>query len=269
MTREELLNYAHRKRYQFLGYPIDALTMAETLEVITLAMQSRASLYHVVVNVAKLVSMRHDRNLASDVVASDLTNIDGMGVVWGARLLGCRVPERVAGSDLMHAVLARAATEGWRPYFLGARPDVLEKALENLRRRYPDLSIAGFNHGYFEAEDERVIAAQIRAARPDCLFVAMSSPKKEKFMNLWRDVMDVPFVMGVGGSLDVAAGLVRRAPLWVQSCGLEWLFRLLQEPRRMWKRYLLTNIAYALLLAGELVRRSPLPNSTATPSRKP
>jgi N-acetylglucosaminyldiphosphoundecaprenol N-acetyl-beta-D-mannosaminyltransferase len=269
MTREDLMNYAHRKRYQFLGYPIDALTMAETLEVIALAIRSRTPLYHVVVNVAKLVSMRHDRNLASDVVASDLTNIDGMGVVWGARLLGCQVPERVAGIDLMHAVLVQAETEGWRPYFLGARPEVLEKALENLRRRYPGLNIAGFNHGYFEVEEEYMIAAQIRAARADCLFVAMSSPKKEKFMNRWRDLMDVSFVMGVGGSLDVAAGLVRRAPLWVQSCGLEWLFRLLQEPRRMWKRYLLTNVAYALLLAGELLRKPSLPDSTSTPGGEP
>jgi N-acetylglucosaminyldiphosphoundecaprenol N-acetyl-beta-D-mannosaminyltransferase len=255
MTREELLTYARRGRYEFLECPIDALTMDETLEVITIGIKEHIPLYHLVMNVAKLISMRRNRALASDVLASDLINIDGMGVVWGARLLGYHVRERVSGIDLMHAVLTRAEIEGWRPYFLGARHDVLDRAVNVIALRYPSLKVAGFHHGYFTAEEEADVATEIRAAKPDCLFVAITSPKKEQFMNRWRNIIDVPFIMGVGGSLDIVAGVVQRAPPWMQSYGLEWFYRLAQEPRRMWRRYLFTNVAYAGLLFAEMLRK--------------
>jgi len=258
MTRQELLAYAHRKRCDFMGCPIDALTMPETVEIVGLAIRNRIRLQHVVVNVAKLVSMQRDPGLASDVTTSDLINIDGMGVVWGARLLGRHVGERVAGIDLMESVLARAEVEGWRTYFLGAKPDVLDRAVQNIRQRHPRLQIAGFSHGYFAPGEEPGVAEAIEKARPDCLFVAISSPKKEQFMHRWRDKVDVPFIMGVGGSIDVAAGIVRRAPPWMQSNGLEWAHRLAQEPRRMWRRYLFTNLTYARLLTAEVLRRAVL-----------
>jgi N-acetylglucosaminyldiphosphoundecaprenol N-acetyl-beta-D-mannosaminyltransferase len=232
--------------------------VTETLEIITIAIRERIPIQHVVVNVAKLVSMHRDRSLCFDVLESDLVSVDGMGIVFGCRMFGMRVPERVTGIDLMDAVLGLCVSQGWRPYLLGAHPEVLAAAVTEIERRYPGLSIAGYHHGYFSEAEEVTIVETIRSANPDCLFVAISSPKKEHFMHRWREILGIPFVMGVGGSLDIVAGQVKRAPSWMQGTGFEWLYRLLQEPRRMWRRYLGTNLAYAWMLASEAItnRRS-------------
>lgn len=256
------------RRAQFLGCPVDLYDRQETLNLIAGAMRSRQRLQHVVVNVAKLVAMRKNARLHDDVAGSDLINIDGMGVVWGARLLGLPVKERVAGADLMVDVLRLCAEEGFRPYFFGAEPEVLETFIERIRVRHPRLDIAGWRHGYFNKDEEPAIAAAIRDARPDCLFIAISSPIKENFLHDWRDVMNVPFLMGVGGTIDVEAGLVARAPLWMQKAGLEWLFRLVQEPRRMWRRYLFSNTEYAFLLARALLGL-PLPPANECREARP
>ncbi|WP_051340461.1 WecB/TagA/CpsF family glycosyltransferase [Azospirillum halopraeferens] len=242
------------RRVEFLGVPMDPLDMDETVRIIDAAIAEGVCLKHVVVNVSKLVQMRSDAGLHADVVDSDLINIDGMGVVWGARLAGRTVPARVAGIDLMDRVLALCAKRGYRPYILGAKQEVLERAVANIRARYPDLTFAGFRNGYFKREDEPAIVEEIRASGADCLFVAISSPTKERFTQQYRDRLGVKFLMGVGGSVDVMAGITRRAPDWMQRAGLEWLYRVLQEPRRMWKRYLITNCLYAGLLARELAR---------------
>lgn len=242
------------RRIDFLGVPLDPLDMEETVAVIDSALAQRVRLQHVVVNVSKLIGMRRDADLHRDVVESDLINIDGMGIVWGARLMGLPVPARVAGIDLMDRVLALCAERGYRPYILGARPAVLEQAVANIRRRHPDIDIAGWRDGYFKREEEEAVVDAIRASRADCLFVAMSSPMKERFTQLYRDRMGVSFLMGVGGSIDVMAGITRRAPHWMQQAGLEWLYRVLQEPRRMWRRYLVTNSVYLGLLTRELLR---------------
>lgn len=247
------------RRAQFLGCPVDLFDRRESLALVAGAMRRRQRLQHVVVNVAKLVALRKNAGLRRDVADSDLINIDGMGIVWGARLLGLPVKERVAGADLMMDVLRLCETEGFRPYFLGAKPEVLETFIARLRRRHPRLDIAGWRDGYFSKHEEAGIAASIRQARPDCLFIAISSPVKENFLNAWRDEIDVPFLMGVGGTIDVEAGLVARAPVWMQKAGLEWLFRMAQEPRRMWRRYLFSNTEYAFLLARALLGRSESP----------
>lgn len=260
--RADFLAYAQRCRRLFLGSPVDVLSMAETLEVIRRAIAEKHLLQHVVVNVAKLMQMRHDPELRKSVTESDLISIDGMGVVYGCRLLGVAVPERVAGIELMERVLAASEREGWRPFLLGARGEVLDEAVRRIRERHPALEIAGAHHGYFAQDDDERIARLIADARADCLFIAISSPRKENFMNKWRDMMNVPFVMGVGGSIDVIAGRVNRAPEWMQRIGLEWVYRIWQEPRRMWRRYLVTNTSYACVLAVALLGRRKAPRTT-------
>ncbi|HEY0833537.1 MAG TPA: WecB/TagA/CpsF family glycosyltransferase [Azospirillum sp.] len=242
------------RRIDFLGVPLDPLDMEETVALIDSALAQRVRLQHVVVNVSKLIGMRQDADLHRDVVESDLINIDGMGIVWGARMLGLRVPARVAGIDLMERVLDLCARRGYRPYFLGAKPAVLEQAVANIRHRHPAIRIAGWRDGYFKREEEESVVEAIRASGADCLFVAISSPMKERFTQLYRDRLGVSFLMGVGGSIDVMAGITRRAPRWMQRAGLEWLYRVLQEPRRMWRRYLVTNSLYLGLLTREVVR---------------
>jgi N-acetylglucosaminyldiphosphoundecaprenol N-acetyl-beta-D-mannosaminyltransferase len=233
---------------------MDAATMDDTVATIKCRLEAGEFTQHVVVNVAKLVNMRADPELAESVQHCDLINIDGMGVVLGARFLGHHVPERVAGVDLFYRLLGMAATEQLPVYLLGAKNDVVVEAAARLQRQYPALKIAGYHHGYFWDQEEDVVTA-IRESGARLLFVAITSPKKENFINRWQQQLGVDFVMGVGGTFDIVAGRTQRAPLWMQNAGLEWLFRVIQEPGRMWKRYLLTNSKFAWLLLREKVRQ--------------
>lgn len=243
------------RRREFLGAPMHALTMAETLSLANEAMANRAPLHHTVVNVAKLVTMKNNAELREDVASADLINIDGAGVLWGARLCGVEVPERVAGVDIMTNLFALCETHGYRPFLLGAEQHVLEAVDRRLGVEHPRLVVAGMHDGYFKPEDEAKVVEAINASRADCLFVAMPTPRKERFLKQHRDRLQPSFVMGVGGSFDVYGGKVARAPRLVQKLGLEWLFRVLQEPRRLWRRYFETNTAYAALLWREFRTR--------------
>lgn len=229
-------------------------TMSETVSLIEEKVSSGRFVQHVVVNVAKLVNMRKDSALAESVKACDIINIDGMGVVWGARCCGHQVPERVAGVDLFHELLEMAECRGFPVYLLGAKEEVVSCVAKRVTEKHPKLEIAGYHHGYFWC-DERAVVDKIRASGAKLLFVAITSPKKENFINKWRDELGVNFVMGVGGTFDVVAGKVKRAPQWMQKAGLEWLYRVFQEPRRMWKRYLVTNLQFAWLLLHEKARQ--------------
>jgi N-acetylglucosaminyldiphosphoundecaprenol N-acetyl-beta-D-mannosaminyltransferase len=241
------------KRIEVLGCPMDVASMGETVEAIRSAVAAGGFTQHVVVNVAKLVNMRTDLQLKDSVQSCDIINIDGMGVVLGARFLGHAVPERVAGVDLFHELLAMSASSGYSVFLLGAEEGVVSASANKVQALYPKLKIAGYHHGYFW-KDEAAMVEAIRASGAQLLFVAITSPKKENFINRWRDQLGVNFVMGVGGTFDVVAGKVKRAPVWMQNYGLEWLYRVIQEPDRMWKRYLTTNSQFAWLLAKEKLR---------------
>lgn len=229
--------------------------MDETVREIDRRLSCERFTQHVVVNVAKIVHMRSDPELSAAVAGCDIINIDGAGIVFGGRMLGYTIPERVAGIDLFHRLLAYSESVGKSVYFLGARPDVLEVAVANIRAKYPQLNIAGFHHGYFW-DDEAAIVDSIRGSEADLMFVGISSPLKEQFINRWNDKLGVKFAMGVGGTFDVVAGKIRRAPHWMQTLGLEWLYRVIQEPRRMFMRYLTTNSVFAWMLITELARRA-------------
>jgi N-acetylglucosaminyldiphosphoundecaprenol N-acetyl-beta-D-mannosaminyltransferase len=226
--------------------PVDNLTLAETVDRIEEMIRQGPTHQHVVVNVDKIVKLQRDPALREAILGCDLINADGQPVVWASRLLGRPLKERVTGIDLFGALIERCAARGYRPYLLGARQEVVEKVADRLK---PKVQLAGWRNGYWE--DDASVVAQIRQAKPDVLFVALSSPKKEVFLKRWKEELQVPFVMGVGGTFDVVAGLVNRAPRWMQRCGLEWLYRLGQEPGRMWRRYLVDDMAFFGLLARE------------------
>lgn len=236
------------RRTEFLGAPLHLVTMAETLDLADEAMTLRKPMHHTVVNVAKLVSMQKNAELFEDVAGADLINIDGAGIVWGARLMGIEVPERVAGVDIMENLFSLCAERGFRPYLLGAEQVVLEAVVARLLREYPTLQVAGWRDGYFKPEQEAEVVDAVNEAGADCLFVAMPTPRKERFLKKYRHRLLPNFVMGVGGSFDVYGGKVTRAPRLVQAVGLEWLYRTVQEPGRLWRRYYDTNTAYAGML---------------------
>jgi len=243
------------RRIDFLDCPIHGLTMQETLGLAEEAMREKRPLHHVVVNVAKLVTMRRNAELQEDVTGADIINVDGVGVLWGAKLCGLELPERVAGVDIMLELFALCARGGYRPYLLGAEQTVLDAVVERLAKDHPDLEIAGMQNGYFKPEEEDAVVKAINDSKADCLLVAMPTPRKERFLKKYRQVLRPSFIMGVGGSFDVYGGKVARAPKLVQAAGLEWLFRVMQEPRRLWRRYYETNTAYAFLLGQEFRKR--------------
>jgi N-acetylglucosaminyldiphosphoundecaprenol N-acetyl-beta-D-mannosaminyltransferase len=238
-----------------LGCRIDRLDLEETVRRCEALVAAGRPAQHVVVNAAKLVLLREDERLRRIVEACEIVNADGQAVVWAARLLGDPLPARVAGIDLMHRLLAVAAEKGHRVFLLGARREVLDEVQRRLGQLHPSLQVVGARDGYFTDAEAAGVCDEIRAARADMLFVAMPSPKKEYWLAEHGPDLGVPFMMGVGGSFDVLAGVTRRAPRWAQRAGLEWLFRLVQEPRRLARRYLTSNLRFLVLLGRELLTR--------------
>lgn len=240
---------------RLFGIGVHALNMDQVLDIVDETIENRGRLLIGVVNAAKVVNMRRDAALRDAVLSSDLILADGVSVVWAARILRRPLPERVAGIDLMHGMLRRGNERGRRVFCLGARQDALEKAVASIRSSYPGIVIAGTRDGYFEVDQEPEIVEKIKASRADLLFVAMSPPKKEIFLGKWVEEMGVPVCHGVGGAFDVLAGRVRRAPPIWRRLGLEWLYRVKQEPRRMWRRYLVTNTLFCAMILGDLMGR--------------
>jgi len=236
-------------RVDILGTPIDNMTMDETIQLIANAIDSNRRLSHTVVNAGKIVLMHKDPLLKESVVTADIINADGQGVVWASRFLGQPIVERVTGIDLMDNLVELAYRKRYKIFFFGAKEHVLSTVVQHYASRYSYNIIAGYRNGYFKKSEERAIAQQIADSGANMLFVAITSPVKEKFLYENRDLLsNVNFTMGVGGSFDVVAGIVKRAPLWMQKMGLEWLYRVYQEPKRMFKRYLVGNWKFIMLV---------------------
>ncbi|MEF8728831.1 MAG: WecB/TagA/CpsF family glycosyltransferase [Accumulibacter sp.] len=242
-------------RIEMMGCQIDNLSMAETLQTIEGFIHSGKPHQHVVVNVDKLVKASRDPELRRIINECALINVDGMPVVWASRLLGKGLKERVAGVDLFEALMKHSAEKGWRVFLLGAKEEVVSAVKTLYEKKYSGLTVAGYRNGYWKAEEDAGVVEQIKEANADLLFVAISSPKKEHFLGRYQAEMKIPFAMGVGGTFDVAVGKVKRAPVWMQKAGLEWFYRFLQEPRRMFKRYFVDDMAFFWLLLKEAGRR--------------
>lgn len=244
-------------KHKILNTYIDNLNMEETLFKVEQAIENKGQLHHVVVNAGKIVDMQYDAQLRKSVNESDLINADGQAVVWASKFLGKPLKERVAGIDLMTNLVKMAYENNYKIFFLGAKEDVVKKVVDIYSSKYSKKIIAGYRNGYFDSAEEKTIAKEISESGANMLFVAISSPIKENFLFDNKVLLkNVNFIMGVGGSFDVIAGKVKRAPLWMQRSGLEWFYRLIQEPKRMWKRYLLGNTKFILLTFKEKFSKS-------------
>ena len=220
------------ERVNILGVDVDAVTMAEAVDVVRRAMDTRAGVMVATANAEMLMRATHDEELRRILNASALVVPDGAGTVWAARHLGHVMPERVAGYDLAQELLRCAPAEGHSVYFFGSAPGVAEKAKAKAEQLYPGIEIVGVRNGFFSPADNAAIIAEIRAARPDLLLVALGVPKQEKWIAAHLAELGVPVAIGVGGTLDVMAGVMKRAPHWMQKAKLEWLFRGLMQPKR-------------------------------------
>lgn len=237
------------KRVCFLGSPVDLFDSAELLRRAETAGRGQGPRMRIEgLNVAKLVDARRNPDLSQALRDAELVHVDGKGIAIGLAALGLE-GERYAGIDLMLDVCAQASRLGLSIYLLGARPGVVTAAAQRLRQRWPSLLIAGLRDGYFEAHEEAGVVDAINASGAAFLFIGISSPKKEIFLRDNWQRLAVPVAMGVGGAFDVVSGRLPRAPRAVQKIGMEWLFRLCLEPRRLALRYLRTNAIYASLLA--------------------
>jgi len=240
------------ERQLLFGLYLEPLRMEEVIQRCHTALVTRSKLLLGVLNAAKVVNLRKDALLRDSLLECNMLLADGQSIVWASRLLGRPLPERITGIDIFEQLLALAHREGRSIYLLGARPEVLEMLEIRLQERFPGLKVAGRHDGYFEAGDAGHIAADIRASGADMLFLGMASPKKEIFLGSYGASLNVPILHGVGGSFDIFAGITKRAPASWQRLGMEWAYRLAQEPRRLWWRYLRTNTAFVLLTVREL-----------------
>ncbi len=241
-------------KIDFLGIPVDSLTMKETINRIDEAIQSDENINHVVINAGKVVLMLKDKELFNSVVSCDIINADGQSIVWAARFLGKMLPGRVAGVDLMQELVRLAHTRGYKCFFFGGTEHVVNRVVEIYSQKYSPKIIAGYRNGYFTEAEEPEIARQIAESSAQLLFVAITSPKKENFLFKYKNILrKVNFTMGVGGTFDIIAGVTKRAPKWIQNMGMEWFFRLAQEPGRMWKRYLVGNTRFIYLVVKEKI----------------
>ncbi|MBG0563935.1 WecB/TagA/CpsF family glycosyltransferase [Actinoplanes aureus] len=243
-----------KERRDLFGVPLDALTLEETVQRCLDSVTTGELLEVGVVNAAKIVKMRTDTALHDAVTGCGLIVADGQSVVWASRVLRQPLPERVAGIDLFQRLLYMAEVRGHSVYFLGARAEVLDRMVERVRAQHPRLKIAGYRDGYYAEDEAAAVADDIKGSGADLLFLGMTSPKKEVFVATHGARTGAKVVHGVGGSFDVLAGVVKRAPLAWQRTGFEWLYRALQEPRRLGRRYLTTNVAFAGLVAREWMK---------------
>lgn len=229
------------KTVKLFGLDVAAMNMEETVTFIDEKIKNNITMQHVVINASKTVLMQKDKKLKEIIKKCKLINADGQSIVWASKILKNPLPERVAGIDLMFELIRLAEEKGYGVFFFGATSDIVEKTVNIFKEKHPKLIVSGYRNGYFTEEEEEDIIKDMKKSQAKILLVAFSSPNKEYWLDKNIDKLNIPFCMGVGGSFDVVAGKTIRAPKWMQKLGLEWFYRFMQEPRRMWKRYLIGN----------------------------
>lgn len=244
-------NYAYPARVSVMGVPVDPLTMGQTVDRTRDLIDAGGFAHLIGVNADKVLQMLDDPEMDAIVRRCEVVNADGASMVMAARELGVAVPERVAGIDLMWELCALAEREGYPVYLLGAKQEVVEKTRDVLVARFPGLEIAGARDGYFDEAEFDSVAEGVRGSGARITFVGITSPKKERLIERFRELGLTGAYVGVGGSFDVVSGNIPRAPLWMQRARLEWLFRMMQEPGRLVKRYVVGNVRFLRLLGRE------------------
>jgi len=239
-----------------MGCPIDSYSFDEAVLEITSRIEdgNSTNLVHFL-NVAKVVKAQKDSCLHAALWDGDLVLADGKPLLPAAQGLGITLPTRVNGTDLMEKLLEVCEKRHYKIYLFGAKQEVIEDCVRNIRKTYPNIQFAGYRNGYYAKNEIDGIIENINESHPDILFVGLGTPQKELFAYRYRNKFRVPIIQGAGGNFDVIAGFVKRAPKWMQIYGLEWLYRLLQEPRRLFWRYLSTNCKFMMIYAKQFLWR--------------
>jgi N-acetylglucosaminyldiphosphoundecaprenol N-acetyl-beta-D-mannosaminyltransferase len=243
------------REIEVLNIKVHPLSKSEFLSLIMSNLENGCQIVQNGVNSASIKALVNNEELRRAINNSDLINIDGMSVVWILRFLRYDVPERVACPDLASDILAMAEKRKYSVFLFGAQEASLLLCKKRLQDNYPKLKIAGYRNGYYQAEEELTIVDMINSTNPDILFLGMPSPQKELFAEKYSHKLNAKYIFGVGGYFDILSGFTKRAPQWVQNIGMEWCYRLVQEPRRMWRRYLIGNFRIIRLVLKEKKRR--------------
>jgi len=243
------------KFFSFFSIPVAAITMKDMVGLVDKSIQENKQLWYIDINASKVVAIRKDEDLFNCLKNCDLVGADGKSIVWASRLWGKTLPERIAGIDIMENLVLLAHQKNYKCFFFGATEESVQKLVDIYSSKYSPDIIAGYRNGYYNQKDEEEIVAQIVNSDANILFVATSSPKQEMFLSKYKNSLtNINFMMGVGGSFDVVAGIRKRSPVWMQKMGLEWVVRLIQEPGRMWKRYLIGNFLFLKLVLTEKIK---------------
>jgi len=250
------MNKKEPARFNFLGLNFHIVTFDQTIEQMEYFIQTKKPHMIFAPTVELAVRSKEDYYLKCIYNRSDLLMLDSYVIYYGAKLFRKPAIEPVNAARLMLAFLEVAYKKDYRLYLLGAKNDIVNKAVENIRLKYPGINIVGWHHGYFDFENYTEVTQDIKDKNPDVLFVAMSSPLKENFISINLEKMKVPVCLGVGGTFDIIAGKCRMAPTWVSRAGLEWFYRLIQEPKRLWKRYTITNAKFLWHLFKECFNKA-------------
>lgn len=243
-------------RITILNTLIDVLSVQQTIALVEKYIQTKTPLHLMGVNADKINEVNRNERMRQIVNRCGVINADGASVIWASKYLKKPLPERVAGIDLMQNLVALSEKKGYRVYFLGAKQEIVKKTADILLKRYPNLIIAGIRDGYFKQDDWQTISRELEEKKPDIVFVGITSPLKEYLIEYFQNHGHTSVFMGVGGSFDVISGKIPRAPLWMRNFGLEWLFRVIHEPRRLFKRYLVGNWIFIKSVLKEEKARS-------------
>lgn len=230
-----------------LGMRVDRVTMDESLALIDQYIAERTPRHILTADASMVVTACEDTEFAAIAAKADLVTPDGAGILWATKRQGNPVVSKVSGVVLAEKCVDLSQTKGWRIFFFGAAPGIAEEARARMLARYPNAQIVGHRDGFFKPEDESAVVEQIRATRPDILLVALGIPKQEKFIDRNRETLGIPVMIGVGGTFDVFSGSVKRAPVWMQNAGLEWLHRLAANPKKISKVAMLPQFVKMVL----------------------
>lgn len=251
IAQEKVLG--NNPRIVLLNTIIDVLDMAQTVNLVEEYIKSKTPLHLMGVNADKINEVNKNEKMRQIVNSCGVINADGASVVMASKFLKKSLPERVAGIDLMQELVRRSAERKYSIYLLGAKKEIVEKTAEVLRNQYPSINIVGIHDGYFKEDDWDDISQEIKEKNPDIVFVGITSPLKEYLIEYLQQNGNNCVFMGVGGSFDVISGTISRAPMWMQKMNLEWLFRVMKEPRRLFKRYFVGNVTFIKAVIKEKI----------------
>ncbi len=244
------------QKITYINCKLNLINFEELLNFIKSNIDQNNKVNHVLINASTFLDAQKDKDFLGILNQFQIATVDGMGLYFALKLNKLPIKERIAGPDLFEKVLELSQKEKYRVYFLGTTEENINKMIDNIRVKYPHLIIAGYRNGFFNLNDMKDLLENIDNSNSHILLLGLPSPIKEQFIIKYGNIIKCNYILGVGGVFDIIAGDIKRAPILLQKIGLEWFFRFAQEPKRLWKRYLIGNFQYVCIILSHLMKKS-------------